>query len=350
MHGSPARKLLAPGYCLFALLAVLVLLFTGCSSKNDALGDKSIPRIAKSTVERGPVRATIEAIPASAALSGELTLTLSLESIKGVKVEMPPFGETLGDFIIRESREPLPKIRDSREIIEKILTLEPTCPGRFTIDPINISFTDLSSDGDGKPHIIETEPISVVITTEIDGQPSLGDMRGAAEPLGMNAPIPFWVWPAALAIAAAAVVGWRLTRRRRRRRAAAAIVLTPEEIANRELDELAASGLAERDVKQFYVELTGIVRHYIERTTAIRAPEQTTEEFLREISLMKAFDRDDGLRLRNFLEAADLVKFAAHRPRGEDINESVRRARLFIGMRWLRQIGAFKPETKEVAE
>ena len=52
---------------------------------------------------------------------------------------------------------------------------------------------------------------------------------------------------------------------------AAAVVLSPEEMAHMELDKLVASGLAEPDVKQFYVELTTIVRRYIERTTGIRA-------------------------------------------------------------------------------
>ena len=89
------------------------------------------------------------------------------------------------------------------------------------------------------------------------------------------------------------------------------------------------SDLATRDVKQFYVELTAIVRRYIERTKGIRAPEQTTQEFLLEISRRKDFPAEQSRRLKSFLEAADLVKFAAHQPREEDIEESFRRARAF---------------------
>ena len=33
----------------------------------------------------------------------------------------------------------------------------------------------------------------------------------------------------------------------------------------------------------YYMELTAVVRRYIERTTGVRAPEQTTEEFLHEV-------------------------------------------------------------------
>ncbi len=339
---------IAKRYTTSCLLLVAFLCLSGCVAKNDAASEDSNAKPAISTVERGPVLATVEVSPQRARLSDEPTLTLTIDSAEGVNVQKPPFGETLGDFLIRDFREPLPKVRDGREIVQQIYTLEPTRAGRMTIDPISISFTDLRTDGDGKTHTLETKPISVEITSRIGDQPpSLGEMRGAAGPVGLTAPTPFWVWALISASVAALIVGLWLRRRRRRETAAAVVVLSPEEMANLELDKLVESGLAERDVKLFYVELTAIVRRYIERTTGVRAPEQTTEEFLREITHTKTFERDDSTRLRNFLEAADLVKFAAHRPRSEDIDESVRRARLFIGMRRPRQIAT--PEPEEVA-
>ena len=329
--------------CLIAALFI-----AGCAAAHGLPPDDQAARSAVSTVERGPVQATVEVSPSPARLSDELRLTLTIESAEGVKVHKPPFGETLGDFDIRDISEPLPKVRDRREIIQQILALTPTRAGQITIDPISFRFTDLSAGGDGKTHTLETKPISVEIETQFgDERPTLDAMRGATGPLDMPSPTLLWVW-VLLAVAAAALIAGVLMRRRRRRaKATIAVVLTPEEIAGRELDELVASGLADRDVKQFYVELTAVVRRYIERTTGIHAPEQTTEEFLREISLTKTFERDDSARLRNFLEAADLVKFAAHRPRAEDIDESVRRARLFIGMR--RPQPTEELETGEVA-
>ena len=86
-------------------------------------------------------------------------------------------------------------------------------------------------------------------------------------------------------------------------------------------------------MKLFYVELTAIVRRYIERTKGIHAPEQTTQEFLQEISRRKDFPAEQSRRLRSFLEAADLVKFAAHQPREEDVEESFRRAKCVRGLR-----------------
>ena len=83
-------------------------------------------------------------------------------------------------------------------------------------------------------------------------------------------------------------------------------------------------------MKRFYVDLTGIVRRFIESTTGVHAAEQTTEEFLREISSSDRFERDQRSRLQSFLESADLVKFAAHRPMEEDIDAAFDRACDFI--------------------
>ena len=114
---------------------------------------------------------------------------------------------------------------------------------------------------------------------------------------------------------------------------AAEIMLTPEEIARKELDALLKEKLAERgEFQEFYVQLTGIVRRYIERTTGIHAPEQTTEEFLRDPEAQRAFSFEKAQRLRSFLEAADMVKYAAVKPGQRELEESVDRAREFVGM------------------
>jgi hypothetical protein len=335
---SNDRGPLAPGYCLWnttaSLAGFLTVLFvlSGCGKGSETPSDGPV-KPARSQVERGPVRVTVEVKPAKASLSDEPVLTLTIDSEEGVAVQKPPFGSTLGGFTIRNFREPLPKTSNGREVIQQIYTLDPTEPGRLRIDPIAVTFTDRRPRGDGRTHTIETEPITVEVSSLVgDKAPSLGDLRPPAEPIEIPSHVAIWLWSLVPIAAAVAVALWWLSRRRRGTKVANAVVLSPEQLANRELDELVASGLAERDIKEFYVELTSIVRRYIERTTGIRAPEQTTEEFLREISRAHTFGDDECSRLRNFLESADLVKFAAHQPRSDDIAESIRRARLFVSV------------------
>ena len=105
--------------------------------------------------------------------------------------------------------------------------------------------------------------------------------------------------------------------RRRKRRPVAVRKQTPEEIAQAALTRLLAENLPARGlVKEFYLRLTGIVRQYVEDTTGIRAPEQTTEEFLRDMRSRSVFSRERSVRLAEFLEAADMVKYAGQTARG----------------------------------
>jgi hypothetical protein len=113
----------------------------------------------------------------------------------------------------------------------------------------------------------------------------------------------------------------------------------PYVIASLELDRLIQEDLPRQGrVKEFYLRLTGIVRVYIEGTTGLRAPEQTTEEFLREVRHSDRFDGQHTVRLQDFLEAADMVKYAAQQPNEENISHSVTRAKEFINTRFDRSV------------
>ncbi len=313
-----------------ALLVLGALLFlSACDHPGGAPAAASAPEAAETRVERGPVRLTVSVAPKQARLSDEPVLTLTLESEPGVTVKKPPFGQSLGDFVVRDFSEPLPETRDGKQILRQIYTLEPMRTGTLRIHPIPIRFVDR----DGQEHTFESEALEIEVESVLGAAvPSLDDARPAAAPVGLPRPLPWQLW-AALAAFAIAGAGRLVLHRLRARRAAAPVrVPTPQELAAEELRALLASGLMDRDVKLWYVELTAIVRRFIERTTGIRAPEQTTEEFLREIGGRDAFPADTGRRLRSFLETADLVKFAGHLPRREDVEESCRRARAFLGL------------------
>lgn len=317
--------------------AVAVIVLAGCAADSQKPADEEAHEeagLARSEVELGPVRVTVEVEPAEARLSDEPTLTLVIDHARGVTVRKPPFGESLGEFVIRDFREPLPRTVGDREVIEQIYTLEPTGTGELSIYPISVTFTDTRPDGDHKEHTVQTEGLTVRIASVLESDvPSLADLRPAAGPVELpRSEGPGAWWPVILAVVvfaggAAAWWWWR-----RRRKTEQATPLSPRELAYLELERLLEEDLPGRDVKRFYVELTAVVRRYIERTTGVHAPEQTTEEFLREIGGKPVFSPEESGRLRQFLESADLVKFAAHQPQSEDVEESFRRAKAFIGL------------------
>jgi hypothetical protein len=94
----------------------------------------------------------------------------------------------------------------------------------------------------------------------------------------------------------------------------------PHEVALRALQELISKGWIEAEnVEPFYVGLSQIVRSYIEDRFGLRAPERTTEEFIREASTSRSLPPAHQTLTRDFLEQSDLVKFARHRPAQADM-------------------------------
>jgi len=87
--------------------------------------------------------------------------------------------------------------------------------------------------------------------------------------------------------------------------------MSPIERAWAELDRLLGKGLPGRGrYKDFYVELTMVVRRYIQRKYGIQAPHLTTEEFFAELVKSNNQTIKQSNDLQAFLESADMVKFA----------------------------------------
>ncbi len=81
-------------------------------------------------------------------------------------------------------------------------------------------------------------------------------------------------------------------------------------------------------IEPFYVRLSSILRQYIEWRFKLRAPEQTTEEFLALASGGLIVTHRD--LLSTFLHQCDLVKFARHQPDRSDMQNAFDSAVAFI--------------------
>ena len=104
--------------------------------------------------------------------------------------------------------------------------------------------------------------------------------------------------------------------------------MSPIERAWVELDRLLKKGLPGRGrYKDFYVELTMVVRRYVQRKYGIKAPHLTTEEFLEEF---REEGRGKGEELRKFLESADMVKFAGVEATPEMADEATDSAKGYL--------------------
>lgn len=125
-------------------------------------------------------------------------------------------------------------------------------------------------------------------------------------------PAAAWPWLLAAAVVAAAGAGLWFARRRAQSPAFVAVAVPAHVRALRELERLRArprTTVAEIDA--YYVGVSAALRGYLEERFGLRAPERTTEEFLRELEAGDALASAHRRELEAFLSQCDLVKFAA---------------------------------------
>ena len=113
-------------------------------------------------------------------------------------------------------------------------------------------------------------------------------------------------------------------------------LLAPYEDAMQRLQQLDEKLLWQNNkVKEYYSELIGIVRIYIERELKVPALESTTDEL---VETLQDFNDSKSItttkktikKLRDLLREADLVKFAKSKPMSEDIEVSRKDAKEVI--------------------
>jgi hypothetical protein len=101
--------------------------------------------------------------------------------------------------------------------------------------------------------------------------------------------------------------------------------IPPYQLALKRLNELDEKQLWQKNkIKEYYVELTGILRNYIEREMKIPALESTSDELLETIT---DFNSSSSLnipketigKLQKLLKESDLVKFAKYKPLANEI-------------------------------
>lgn len=121
---------------------------------------------------------------------------------------------------------------------------------------------------------------------------------------------------------------WRNRRKRQRKDVSKEPLLPPyEELRQRISDLLAGRFLKDGQVKEFYVELAEIGKRFLGRIFDVHAEVETSEELLD--CLEGELASVEEARLRDFLAACDMVKFAKVKPDQGEINHHVNLAYQF---------------------
>ena len=141
--------------------------------------------------------------------------------------------------------------------------------------------------------------------------PVANDIRDIKPPLEISSGWT-WLWWGliALAVAIALILIWRWWRNRKLN-----IKLPPPVPAHvRAKQKLEAALSLLTQPKPFVTAVSDTTRAYLEERFDFRAPERTTEEFLRELAGTKLLLPEQKESLGGFLASCDLVKFAKYEP------------------------------------
>ncbi len=104
-----------------------------------------------------------------------------------------------------------------------------------------------------------------------------------------------------------------------------------DEIAYKAFEKLRGKNLpAKGKIKEFYYELSYILRNYIGNRFGIYAINQTTEEFFIHLIESNPFDKGAEDILRTFSDNADTVKYSLFRPEAIATDQSFQTAKAFV--------------------
>ena len=232
-----------------------------------------------------------------------------------IRLTPPPAGANLGGFEVKDynfGEEEKLKDGRCRQIIS--FKLRTFTTGDYVIPPLPIEY--MTADSTVK--YISADPIKIFIKSML----AEGDNIDSLQPRPLKAQASLsdkssilWLIAGAAAIMAIGGVVYYYWRRRRRAESAPYIDPRPSwEIACADLAMLKNKNLPEQgEAKQYYFELSEIMKKYLGRKFAFGAIDMTTSE-LGDYLCQRSLEKNIQEEIIGFFEHADLVKFAKYLP------------------------------------
>jgi hypothetical protein len=264
-------------------------------------------------------------------IGDRITYSISIEHADTLRVAQPGEGVNLGQFEIKDYKfyDPLKKEGRIFKKYEYVISVFDT--GKFTIPPFPIAYFPTDSMTNYK--IIEASAINIYVKSVI--QDDKRELRDIKQPL--NIPYNYFFLISIIIIGLLLIViGFLAYKIYKKRKEKGYLFKAPEpprpahEVAWESLEELLTKNLIEQGkIKEFYSELSEIIRRYIEGRYYLAALEETSAEILAE---MKEQDIGQDLynHLQELLELSDLVKFAKYLPTKEENTTAPENAGEFI--------------------
>lgn len=247
---------------------------------------------------------------------------------RSAELLIPLLGGELGELSVVDFGEEPVREESDRVVATRWYSLVVYRTGYLLIPGLTVQYRL----GGGELERVDGEDVGIVVGSLLEAEPEAADIRDIKGPVA----VPFDWTPVAIAgavavvVAGLAVVGARLLRR---------INAPPTTARPRPADVEALDALARlrerrlteaEDRARWYIDLSTIVRRYIEGRFGLRAPEMTTEEFIHSVQRDSPLSPGHRELLGTFLGECDLVKFARHVPDRAAAERAYDAARSFV--------------------
>jgi len=255
------------------------------------------------------------------------TLTIVVEAPTGTEVTIPDLRDYLGDLGVKGT----PSHKQEMLGEDRVRTTE-----QYTLDPIHIRsyfIRPIELTWAGGSLLV---PVPVFRARDLTPEELASAEQFVAElPGGPGVDTgkrrPAWQWIALGAVVVLAALAVYFILRRKRVAVAPEPAKAPWQVAKERLALLEARHLPQQGkFDAYYVDLSAILRYYIEGRFQLHAPERTTPEFLAETVGNGYFSPDQEVFLSRFLRLCDRVKFARFRPDLEEMSRSFQEVALFV--------------------
>jgi hypothetical protein len=264
-------------------------------------------------------------------IGDRITYTISINYVDTMRVEKPGEGVNLGQFEIKDYKiyDPVQEKGRIEQKFEYVISVFDT--GRFVIPPFPVAYFPTDSLAGYK--LIEASPITIYVESVVqDEQRELRDIKPPID-IPYNYFVLFSVLSSVLLIGAMVYFGYRLYKKHKE---TGYLIKPPEppipahEIALSALEELMKKDLlSDGFIKEFYIEISEIIRRYIEGRFFIPALEETSGEILRELK-NQDIEKEIQQKVKEILESSDLVKFAKYKPTSKENNRIINFSKAFI--------------------
>ncbi|MCK5563751.1 MAG: hypothetical protein KAJ07_00770 [Planctomycetes bacterium] len=319
---------------IYILIFCCVLLLCCVSCDKTDSGELSDRTRLTRTIERGPLSVTIVLDSDHVTITETLSVQLVATSADGYKVRFPELDSpenAIDDLDLIETARSDDKLDENNNVISTIrYRFEPFATGNLQLPPMSVVF--YAPDDPEKKTEIVTEPVDIQIDPVLDMAEDAGPQLADIEDV-MKIPVSLtliWLAVAALVIIIA-IVAYLLWKKKNAPVEVVRAFKSAHQLAFEKLHQLLAQNLlSQGKIKLFYIGISNVLRYYIEHRFNINAPDQTTEEFLAELSSANTLSMTDKDYLTEVMHHCDLVKFARHDPSSEDNDKTVRIVKDFI--------------------